>query len=107
LAQTRRGRPIQAISSSFFPSLLKHKPFSAIFFEDQADGVNDLLLRMRLAVLDHLMLDDAPLLEVGVVLVREAVVPTAVPAREGIRVFLIGVSELTASQRLNVNESYA
>jgi hypothetical protein len=60
---------------------------------------------MRLAIFDHLVLDLAALLEIGIVLVGEAVVPAAVPAREGVGVFLIGVGELAAGQRLDVDKA--
>ena len=59
---------------------------------------------MPLAILDHLVLDFSALLEVSIVLVGEAVVPAAVPAR-GVGVFLIGVGELTAGQLLYVDEA--
>jgi hypothetical protein len=62
------------------PSLLLHHPFSAVLLEQQADSVNDLLLGMRLAIFDHLVLDFATLLEVGKVLMREAVVPVRAAA---------------------------
>src|SRR5262249_3334675 len=80
----------------FPPSLLGHQPFGAIVLEDHGDRVDDPLILVRLAVFDHLVLDDAALLEVGVVLVRKTVVPAAVPTREGVCVFLIGVGELAA-----------
>ena len=52
---------------------------------------------MRLAIFDHLVLDFAALLEVGEVLVGEAVVPAAVPEGvERVGVFLVGVRELAA-----------
>jgi hypothetical protein len=64
------------------PSLFLHHPFGAILFDHLADGMNDLLLGMRLAIFNHLVLDFATLLEVGEVLVGEAVVPAAVPGGE-------------------------
>jgi hypothetical protein len=57
-----------AVAESRFliaPSLLLHHPFGSVFLDDQADGVNDLVLRMRLAMFYHLVLDFAALLEVG------------------------------------------
>ena len=51
-----------------------------------------------LAIFDHLVLDFPALLEVGEVLVGEAVVPTAVPGGERVGVFLVGVGELAAGE---------
>jgi hypothetical protein len=58
-----------------------HHPFGTIFLDHLADGMNDLLVGMRFAIFDHLVLDFAAFLEVGEVLVSEAVVPAAVPRR--------------------------
>src|SRR5271156_2402683 len=60
---------------------------------------------MRLAVFNDLVLDDPTLLEVGKVLVGEAVVPAAVPGRQGVGVLLVGVGELAAGQRLDIDET--
>src|SRR5271154_1382744 len=87
------------------PSLLLHHPFGPILLDHLADSVNDLLVRMRLAIFDHLVLDFAALLEVGEVLVSETVVPAAVPGCEGVGVFLVGVGELSAGQRLHVDKA--
>ena len=63
--------------------------------------MNDRLVRMRLAIFDHLVLDFAALLEVGIVLVGEPVVP----ARQRVGVFLLCVGELAAGQRLYVDKA--
>src|SRR5271170_5336556 len=49
--------------------------FGAHVLEHDADGVNDFLVRMGLAILDYLMLGLAAFLVVKVVLMRQAVVP--------------------------------
>src|SRR5271169_4059658 len=87
------------------PSLFHHHPFGAVLLEHQTDGVNDFLVRMRLAIFDHLVLDFTALLVVHVVFVGEAVVPAAVPARQRVGVFLVRVGELAACQRLHVDEA--
>src|SRR5271166_5046592 len=89
-----------------FPcSLFHHHPFGTVLLEDQAYGVNDLLVVMGLAVFDHLVFDFAALLVVHVVLVTETVVPAAIPGHQLVGVPLIGVGELGAGQLLHVDET--
>src|SRR5277367_6522844 len=106
-SQIGAATPSAVAKSRFLiaPSPFLHHPFGTVFLEHQADSVNDLLVGMRLAIFDHLVLDFAALLEVGEVLVREAVVPAAVPGRERVRVLLVGVGELAAGQSLHINEA--
>src|ERR1700675_4077002 len=79
MAPRRKAPSSEADFSSKPPSLLHHHPFGAVLPEHHSDRVNDPLVRMPLAIFDPLVLDFSALLEVGIVLVGEAVVPAAVP----------------------------
>jgi len=69
--------------------------FGAHVLEHDADGVDDLLVLMRLAIFDDEVLSFAAFLVVHVVLVGETVVPTAVPRREGVSVLLVRLIPLS------------
>jgi hypothetical protein len=79
--------------------------FRPHILEYDSDGLDNELVRICLAVLDHLMLHYLSLPEIHVVLLGQAVVPTAVPGRQGVRVFLVGTRELGACQLLNIDEA--
>jgi hypothetical protein len=74
--------------------------------EDHSDRLDDELVRMCLAILDHFVLRLAGLLDVEVVLAREAVVPTAIPGSEKIGVSLSRSGELRACQLLNIQIAF-
>jgi hypothetical protein len=87
-----------------------HRPLSVphqslLVLEKHIDGLDDLEIGVRLAIDDHLMLTRLRSRDMSKMLLRQAIVPAAVPCSEIIGVFLIGVGELGASQGLNVNES--
>ena len=82
-------------------------PTVRLILEYDGDGFDNEPVWIYLAVLDHLMLHYLSLPEIEVVLLGQAVVPTAVPGRQGVRVFLVGTRELGACQFLHIDEAVA
>jgi hypothetical protein len=76
--------------------------FRSHVLENNGDRLDDELVWMSLAVLDNFVLGLPRLLDVEVMLAREAVVPAAIPGREKIGVSLPRSSQLCARQLLNI-----
>src|SRR5689334_15595447 len=85
------ARAMRSPSPRRGPSLHLDAQLGALVLEDDGEGFDDLLVLVRLAVDDDLVLDVLALLDVEEVLLGEAVVPAAVPGGERVRVFLEGV----------------
>ena len=60
----------------------------ALRLEDDRDGIDDALFGISLAVDDDFVLRDLALAQVEEMLLGKAVVPSAVPSRQGIGIFL-------------------
>lgn len=76
-----------------------------LFLEDVIKSMDDLLISMRLTVDDELMLLARDAGQVVVMLLREAIIPTGIPVRQSVRIFLIRVRELSTSQSLHIDKA--
>src|SRR4051812_21974752 len=75
-------------------SLHPDAEFSPLILEDDSDGLDHLLARVRLAIHDQLVLDLLAALDVDRMFLGEAVVPATVPGREHVGVLLVGSGKL-------------
>ena len=75
-------------------------------FENYIDGLDNSELRICLAINDQLVLGFSTFSDVHVVLLRQTVVPPAVPGSEQVGLVLPRPGELGAGQRLDVEKSF-
>ena len=76
-----------------------------IVFENNRDRFDNKLIWVRLAVLNDLMLGNPALSEVKIMLLCEAVIPAAVPRRQRVGIFLVGISQLVEGEFLKVKKT--
>ena len=81
--------------------------FGPVVLEDYVDGLDDLLARIGLAMDDDFVLQSFGPRNLHHVFLGKAVVPTAIPSGQIIRVFLKRVRQLSTGQLLNIEIAVA
>ena len=76
-----------------------------LVLQERVDRCDDLNAGIGLAVQDDLVLEKLRARYVDVVLLCQAIVPSAVPGREHVGIFLKSTRKLRAHQSLNINKS--
>lgn len=79
--------------------------FAPLIFKDDGNRLDDLFLGIGFAINNHFMRKLNTARHVEIMFLGQPIVPARVPRHQHVSVFLVGISELSAGQGLNVNEA--